>query len=150
MRSSVLIFMVFMFLFSCDKKDDCKAGAIAIMNFESDFGCLNTKYTLQLNLNDDIAIVKTKESYDNIVSGICHPEIDFSLYDLLIGILPLSNSNDTIEYYLSRTCPGVKLNLSVKLIQLSDNKPSTIVYHAIIPKLRDYESLNILLTYLYK
>jgi hypothetical protein len=150
MKSVYIVSLFLVCLFSCDKKDDCKAGAIAIKNFETDYGCKNTKYSLQINLNDDITVVRSKESYDSVVSGNCHPDIDFSLYDLVIGILPLSNSNDTITYYLSRTCPGLKLDLSIKLIQLSDNKPSTIVYHAIIPKLQDSEYLNIQLTYLYK
>jgi len=101
-------------------------------------------------LNDDVAIISTKESYDNVVSGNCHPDIDFSLYDLVIGKLSISNTNDTIKYELRRTCPGSKLTLAVDLIQLAVTQPSTIVYHSIIPKLGNEETLNIQLTYLYK
>jgi len=85
-----------------------------------------------------------------VVTGNCHPDIDFSLYDLVIGKLSISNTNDTIKYELRRTCPGSKLTLAVDLIQLAVTQPSTIVYHSIIPKLGNEETLNIQLTYLYK
>lgn len=150
MKSVFVISLLLVCIFSCSKKDDCKEEQISIKNFESDYGCRNTKYTLQLNLHDDITVVRSKESYDSLVSGNCHPDIDFSLYDLVIGILTISNSNDTILYDLHRTCPGAELTLTIDLIQLAVTQPSTIVYHALIPKLGDEESLNILLTYLYK
>jgi hypothetical protein len=150
MKSAIAVSVFLIFILSCSKKDDCKEEVISIKNLERDYGCQNTKYTLQMNLNDDVAIISTKESYDNVVSGNCHPDIDFSLYDLVIGKLSISNTNDTIKYELRRTCPGSKLTLAVDLIQLAVTQPSTIVYHSIIPKLGNEETLNIQLTYLYK
>jgi hypothetical protein len=150
MKTTVIISLMLVCLLSCSKKDDCKEEKISFRNFDRDYGCKNTKNTLQLNLNDDITILRSKESYDNVVSGSCHPDIDFSLYDLVIGKLMVSNVNDTIRYDLQRTCPGSKLELLIDLVQLDVAQPSTIVYHAIIPKMGDEETLNIHLTYLYK
>ena len=146
MKNTFIISAFLVCILSYCKKDTCNEEVMTTKHFESDYGCTNTKFTLQIDLNNDATIIRSKESYDSKVSGPCHPEIDFSLYDLVIGKQSTSNSNDTILYDYRRTCPDKKMTLSVDLIQSETAQPSTVVYHAIIPKLGDQESLNIKLT----
>jgi hypothetical protein len=146
MKSAISISLFLICILSCSKKDDCTEAVMTTRHFESDYGCVNTKFTLQIDLNNDAIIIRSKETYDSKVTGTCHPEIDFSLYDLVIGKQSTSNFNDTIIYDYRRTCPDKKLTLVVDLVQSDATMPSTVVYHAIIPKLGDKESLNIKLT----
>ena len=122
---------------------DCDDTSIITKHFENDFGCENTKHDLVVDLINDYTIIRSKESYDNQVSGTCHPDINFSLFDLVIGKQSSGNWNDTIIYNLTRTCPEDELILTVDIIQSAATIPDNVVYHAIIPKLGDEEAINV-------
>jgi hypothetical protein len=142
MKYSIVIFALILGLSSC-KKNDCKDELRSIKHFESEFGCQDTKHTLAIVLNNDYTIIRSKDSYDSQVSGTCHPEINFSLYDLVIGKQSSGNWNDTIIYDLRKACPENELTLTVDIIQSAMTLPDNVVYHALIPKLGDEETLNI-------
>jgi len=146
MKYKILFSAFLICLLSCNKKDDCKEQPIALKHFESDYGCADTRHTLSVNLNNNATIIRSKEAYDSQVSGSCHPEIDFALFDLVIGRQSSGNNNASITYDLRRTCPDKELTLTVDLIQGMATVPDNVVYHALIPKLGDEESLNIKIT----
>ena len=143
MKNTILLSTLLICIMSCTKKDDCKEEIISIKNFETDYGCVNTRFNLNVNLNNECTVIRSKEDYDNQVSGTCHPEIDFSKYDLVIGKQSTGNFNDTVLFDLRRICPDKELTLTIDVIQLDITQPSTIVYHTLIPKLVDNETLNI-------
>lgn len=62
---------------------------------------------------------------------------------LLIGKQSSGNENDTIKYDLRRVCPDHKLMLTIDIIQSVATRPDNVVYHALIPKLGDEETLNV-------
>jgi len=130
---------------SCSKKDDCTDEILSIKNFETEYGCENTRFSLVVNLNNECTVIRSKEAYDSQVSGPCHPEIDFSLYDLVIGKQSTGNYNDTVIFDLRKTCPEKQLRLIIDVLQTDLTLPSTVVYHALIPKLADNENLNIVI-----
>jgi hypothetical protein len=143
MKKSVFVSAFLICILSCCKKDNCKEELVTIKHFETEYGCANTRFSLQIDLNNECTIIRSKETYDSKVTGSCHPEIDFSLYDLIIGKQSTGNFNDTILYDLRRTCPEKALTLTVDVIQSDLTQPSTVTYHALIPKLGDEENLNI-------
>ncbi|MCX6255737.1 MAG: hypothetical protein NTV31_14870 [Bacteroidia bacterium] len=143
MKKIILISAFMICTLSCSKKDDCNEELMTVKNFETEYGCENTRFVLQIDLNNDCTIIRSKETYDTKVTGTCHPEIDFSLYDLVIGKQSTGNFNDTILYDLRKTCPEKELTLTIDVIQSDITQPSTVAYHALIPKLGDEESLNI-------
>lgn len=143
MKKTTLIFIVIVSTLSFCKKDECKDSQIATKHFETDYGCQNTKHSLIIDLTNTAAIIRSKEDYDAKVSGGCHPEIDFSINDLVIGKQESGNFNDTILYDLKRTCPDKELTLTVDIIQSALTAPDNVVYHAIIPKLGDEETLDL-------
>jgi len=145
MKKTILLSALLICIMSCTKKDDCKEDIINIKNFETDYGCVNTRFGLNVNLNNECTVIRSKEDYDNQVSGDCHPDIDFSQYDLVIGKQSTGNFNDTVLFDFRRTCPDKKLTLTIDVIQLDITQPSTIVYHTLIPKLGDEEALNIVI-----
>lgn len=145
MKNIIFFSALLICILSCSKKNDCREEVMSVKNFETDFGCTNTRFSLIVNLTNECTIIRSKESYDSQVSGTCHPEIDFSLYDLVIGKQSTGNFNDTVLFDLRKTCPDKELTLTIDVIQLDITQPSTIVYHALIPKLGDEESLKILI-----
>lgn len=145
MKNTILLSAFLICIMSCTKKEDCKDEILNIKNFETDYGCVNTRFSLIVNLNNECTVIRSREAYDSQVSGACHPEIDFSQYDLVIGKQSTGNFNDTVLFDLRRTCPDKELTLTIDVIQLAITQPSTIVYHTLIPKLGDGETLNIVI-----
>ena len=143
MKKIIINTLILIFVLSSCKKDNCNETPIATKHFESEYGCVNTKRTLLIDLSNDCTIIRSKTDYDSKVSGSCHPEIDFTLYDLVIGKQASGNENDTIKYDLRRTCPKNELTLTVDIIQSAATKPDNVVYHALIPKLGDEEGLKV-------
>lgn len=143
MKYSLLFVAILFCLLSCSKKDDCKEQTLTLKHLEDEYGCPDTRHSLIVNLTNNCILIRSKESYDSQVSGTCHPEINFTLYDLVIGKQATANSVDTIIYDLKRTCPKSELTLSVQIIQGLETVPDNVVYHALIPKPGDEESLNI-------
>ncbi len=141
--SLIFTFILFSILTSC-KKNDCNEKILTAEHFESEYGCTNTKHSLAINLQDNAKIIRSKEAYDIEVSGPCHPDIDFSKYDLVIGKQSSGNENDTILYDYRSACPDNEPTLTVDIIQSDATKPDNVVYHAIIPKLGDKETLHII------
>jgi len=145
MKNSFYIIAFLLCILSCSKKDNCKEELLTIKHFETENGCINTRFSLQIDLNNECTIIRSKDTYDSKVTGICHPSIDFTIYDLVIGKQSTGNFNDTILYDLSRTCPEKSLTLTVDVIQSDLTQPSTVTYHALIPKLSDEENLNVII-----
>jgi hypothetical protein len=135
-------FTIFFSLYAC-KKNDCKEEQLTATTLESDYGCNATKHNLKISLTDDVAFVRTKTDYDAKVSGACHPQIDFTKFDLIIGKQGLDSKNDTILYSYKRTCPANDLALTFDLVQSTVATHDTIVYHAIVPKISSGENLNV-------
>lgn len=139
MKNIILIFTWLFVSISCDQNNDCEDMQVTIHHFD----CMNTKYTLKIDIQNDYTIIRSKETYDSKVTGDCHPTIDFSRYDLVIGRQSSGNENDTIKYDLRKTCPGNELTMTVDIIQSAATRPDNVVYHALIPKLGDEEAIKI-------
>ena len=139
MKNIILILTLLFGSVACNQIKDCEEIQLTTHHFD----CVNTKYSLNINIQNDYTIIRSKESYDSKVTGDCHPTIDFSLYDLVIGRQSSGNENDTIKYDLRRTCPDNELTLTVDIIQSDATRPDNIVYHALIPKLGDEETIKV-------
>jgi hypothetical protein len=146
MKYFALIITLLLSILSGCKKDDCKETLLPLKNFENEFGCINTKYTLLIDLTNNCTIIRSKADYDLKVTGNCHPTIDFSIFDLIIGRQSSGNENDTIKYDLRRICPSQELTLTVDIFQTDATRPDNVTYHALIPKLGDEETINVKIT----
>lgn len=143
MKKIILSVIILITGLACTKKNTCEEELYAFKNLETEYGCLLTKRNLNIDLTDSCTIIRSKEDYDSKVTGACHPDIDFSLYDLVIGKKTSSNQNDTILYDLRKTCPDKLLTLTVEIVQSGLTQPDNVTYHALIPKLGEKESLRI-------
>jgi hypothetical protein len=144
MKYSPIFTIILLSILTSCSKNDCNEKILFAKYLESDYECVNTKYSLVIDLQDSAKIIRSKEAYDAEVSGPCHPDIDFSKYDLVIGEQSSGNENDTIIYDYRLTCPNNELTLTVDIIQSVATRPDNVVYHAIIPKLGDEEIFHII------
>jgi len=126
-----------MFLSSCNEKENCQDILLTVEHLE----CENSKYSINIDLNNSYTYIRSKEEYDTIVTGNCHPEVDFSNYDLIVGKQASANENNTIYYDLRRTCPDALLTLNIEIVQSELTRPDNVTYHALIPKLGDEETI---------
>jgi hypothetical protein len=137
MRAHIILMVVLMSPSSCFRKEDCQD---ILLNVEH-LGCENPKYSINIDLSNNYTYIRSKEEYDTLVTGSCHPEIDFSKYDLIIGKQTSANENDTIYYDLRKPCPEKKLTLNIEIVQSAVTRPDNVTYHALIPKLGDEETI---------
>ena len=133
MKYPVLIFsFLLLSMFSgCDK---CKEKTMSTKQFETEYGCPDTKHSLEVDLTDACVLISSKEEYDDQVTGNCHPNIDFTIYSLIIGKQSTSREVDTILYEYKTVCPDDELTLTVDIVQSAVIKADTVVYHTLIPK----------------
>jgi len=144
MKYSLIISIILLSILTSCKKNDCNEEILTTKHLENEYGCENTKYSLVILRQNSGKIIRSKAEYDTQVNGPCHPDIDFSKYDLVIGNQSSGNENDTILYDYRSTCPNKELTLTVDIIQSLLTRPDNVVYHALIPKLGDEETLLII------
>ena len=137
MSAKVLILTALGFLTSCTNKENCEDILLSVEHL----ACENSKYSINIDLSNNYAYIRSEEEYDLLVTGTCHPEIDFSNYDLIIGKQASGNENDTIYYDLRRTCPENRLTLNIEIVQSDLTRHDNVTYHAVIPKLGDEETI---------
>ncbi len=123
--------------------DVCTDNELFTKSLEEEYGCVNTKYQIQIDLVDDFAIIHSQAAYNDLVTGICQPEIDFNTYDLVIGKKGLTSGNDTITYQLIENCNTNNLELKVSFHQNITTEAPNLTYHALIAKLGDEQNLNV-------
>jgi hypothetical protein len=84
-----------------------------------------------------------------MIDGTCKPTVDFGKYDLVIGKKSTPSQVDTIYYEYKRDCPDQDLVLSVEMILVPGTAVDNVVFHSLIPKLGDEETLllNVITTY---
>ena len=134
MRFLTIISLVF--LISCNTNDDpgCFVSDLDFTNLEAAYSCENTKNLVQIDLQDTFTLIQSQSEYDAQVSGPCTPQIDFSLYTLIIGKQGLANGNTSISYNYINDC-AVDLNtLTVTFNQNATAEAPNLTYHILSPK----------------
>ncbi|GGG34806.1 hypothetical protein [Hymenobacter glacieicola] len=126
-----------------DDLDTCPAVEYAVKSLESEYGCADTRRQLGVNLSETHTIIRSQAEFDQQVSGPCHPQIDFTKYDLVIGKKGLANGNAGIKYSLLRECSGAQLVLRVVFNQGLTTEAPNLTYHALVPKLAAGQELKV-------
>lgn len=140
----LLATLIFTILFYSCGNDDCLSpNGITPTNLEVEYGCVDTKYQMDIQLNDDYTIIRSQQSFDNLVTGSCTPQIDFAIYDLLIGKKGLPSGNASINYSFFKHPCDAQPYLQVEFIQNATTVAPNITYHALLPKLAPNETVNV-------
>ena len=141
----LLLSFILIGIVSCSSDDDssCSDSIIETTSLENEYGCINTKYQMNIELSDDYMIIRNQSEFSEFVTGSCQPDIDFSNYDLIIGKKGLSNGNNSINYELIENCENGNQNLTVTFNQNETTEAPNLTYHALIPKLKDGQDLSV-------
>ena len=83
--SVLTLLFVVLLLASCEKDEACKAYPLAVTSLEAQYGCSDTRRSLDIELVENYTIIRSQAAFDSQVSGNCKPQIDFTSYDLVIG-----------------------------------------------------------------
>lgn len=154
MKKITFICMLSILFFSCNKESDsneeaakkndeapCEVTTSVPASLETEYGCTNTKYQMNISLNNTFQVIKTQSQFNSLVTGACMPNIDFTRYDLIIGKKGLLNGNRNINYSLVRDCPNNKTTLNVSIQNDLNATAPNITYHALVPKLNPNEQV---------
>ncbi|MCL4640364.1 MULTISPECIES: hypothetical protein [Olivibacter] len=138
MKRGIILISFFLSIFACDKEDREDKECMLLMyvplpSLEEVYGCTDTRYALHIDLKETHELIRTKHTYDEKVTGSCHPAIDFEKYDLLIGRKGLKSGNHSITYELKKSCTGEE-RLVVTFHQDISAVAATVTYHVLLPK----------------
>ena len=137
-------FFILTLILSCNNDDTCGyPNWVTPNNLENEYGCVDTKYQMDIELNDDYIIIRSQQSFDELITGDCSPQINFLIYDLLIGKKELTTGNASINYYLMKHPCNGQFYLEVNFYGNQTTEASNLTYHALIPKLNNNEIINI-------
>jgi hypothetical protein len=133
-------FLTFILLFtfiSCNTSDDpgCFVSDVDFTNLEGAYSCENTKNLVEIDLQDTFTLINSQAEFDAQISGPCMPQIDFTLYTLIVGKKGLANGNTSISYDYSNDCAADINTLTVTFNQNATAEAPNLTYHILSPKI---------------
>jgi len=138
----LIISILFQGILSCNNDNNCPDIVLNTTSLEREFGCVNTKYQMDIDLSDSHMIIRNQLDFTEYVSGTCQPTIDFTIYDLVIGKKGLTSGNESIAYALIENCETGKLNLTVTFFQNITAVAPNLTYHLLMPKIGNQQELS--------
>lgn len=141
----MLVCVPFLFSTQCDEDDSyCPDETLETESLETLYDCENTKYQMDIELSDDYIVLEDQETFNNLVTGSCMPEIEFTTYNLLIGKQGLTSGNTSIQYALSRNiCTSNQWELTVQFNQNATAEAPNLTYHALIPNTINSDDIGV-------
>lgn len=140
----VIVGLFFSFiLLGCSADDECGPVIIATTSLETQYGCLSTAATVDIDLDNTYTIIRNQTDYDTLVSGSCDVAIDFTIFDLLIGKQQLTSGFNEIYYGMIRNCDNGRLYLEVFIELNAAAVAPNVTYHVLVPKLGDTEDIEV-------
>ena len=149
MKQLLLLFILSIIAIACKKTAQvtleipCQEGGVSLGSLEGQYGCVNTKYGLQLNASDSVKIIRSQQEFEANVTGSCIPAIDFNTFTLIMGTKQLLNDNIAIEYNAVRDCDAGKINLEVYITNNLGLAAPSVTWHTLLPKLADGERVDV-------
>jgi hypothetical protein len=145
MKKIIFCSFVSIAFLACDKKSElpCDVVTSTPTSLETVYGCTNTKYQMNIALNNTFKVIESQAEYNSLVTGSCTPNIDFNTYSLIIGKKGITTGLRNINYTLLKDCPNNKSVLNVTLqTDLTLSAPN-VTYHALVPKLSVGEQVEV-------
>ena len=144
--SIILLSSLFLLLTNCKDDEECTDIELAFTSLEAAYGCTNTPFQMNIDLEEDFTIISTQETFDTLITGSCTPEIDFDTYDLIIGKKALGNGVASISYEMIQDCEDESIALTVTVVTDDTEIAPNITYHVLVNKLEFDETVNVEVT----
>ncbi|RSK47045.1 hypothetical protein [Hymenobacter rigui] len=121
----------------------CTDTPVTVTSLEKEYGCTDTRRQLTTNLNQTYTIIRNQADFDRLVTGNCHPQIDFTKYDLVIGKQVTTSGSSSFQYMYQRQCLAESMKLHVTVIPGMTTDTGNLTYHALVPKLAPQETVQV-------
>ena len=135
-RLQILSLVIFIGLsFGCSDEDCCVNTDISSLTKNmADLGCMDAPTSMMINANEAYLIITNREDYDTFVEGTCHPDIDFSQYQLIIGYFISKKKVLTFDYKYYMSCENnfYKLSVSPAYATGEENSENTMYFYQIL------------------
>lgn len=145
----VCVLIILSSLQSCKSDDEICTKDItdSTKTIEELYNCNTTFETLSLiSKEESYTIITTKSEYDSKVEGDCHPEIDFTTYNLLIGYLGNAKKVSSLKNTLYRACEPNTYTLEVDIESKDEETENPLfTYHLLVPKNEQIDDLSVVL-----
>ncbi|TGE08289.1 hypothetical protein [Hymenobacter fodinae] len=125
------------------ENEPCADATLPTTSLEKEYGCTDSRRQLSIGLDQTYTIIRNQADFDKLVTGSCHPQIDFTKYDLVIGNKGTASGSSSIAYTYARECETGQLKLRVKFTQGMTNDAPILTYHALVPKLAPQETVQV-------
>ena len=144
MQNITLISIIFLLTVSCKKQtnEKCNSGPISYKSLNSEYGCMPTVNEINIT-GAKFIIIKNQTEYNNTVTGVCQPDIDFNKYDLVIGVKQFPNGIGVITYEVSRNCQNNTIVINGFVPNVGTDDAPKIIYSCLLPKLQANESIEV-------
>lgn len=123
------------------ENEPCADTTIPTTSLEREYGCTYTTRQLSTTLSQTYTVIRNQADFDRLVTGSCHPQIDFTKYDLIIGNKGTTSGSSTFTYTYQRDCETGQLHLLVVCQLGLTNDALILTYHALVPKLAPQETV---------
>ncbi len=142
----ILSILITILLISCSTNDDsgCFVSDIDYTNLEAAYSCENTKYLVDIDLQDTFVLINSQAEFDAQITGTCMPQIDFETYTLIIGKQGLANGNTSISYDYINDCEIDTNTLTVTFTQNATTEAPNITYHILSPKIAESTTVEVI------
>ena len=78
-----LLIIIIIFTYACTE-ENCNTARETVLCLE-DLGCFNAPYNVSVETLKEFELIRNQEDFDRMVFSNCEFQIDWSLYDLVIG-----------------------------------------------------------------
>jgi hypothetical protein len=144
MKNLILIFSILLLTVSCKKQstNTCDPGLVPYKSLYSEYGC--SLFVDDTNINyATFVIIKNQTDFDNTIIRNCSPNIDFDIYDLVIGRKQFASGIDSIDYAIFKNCENNRIDINATVTRLDSDDAPEIVYSCLLPKLQLNEAVNV-------
>jgi hypothetical protein len=125
----------------CPTNTDITSSTMDITNF-----CDNAILNMQLITTDQFSIIRNEEEYDANIEGTCHPNLDFTQVQLIIGHFYSQKiiSRFNFKLYLSSEPNYYKLGITPEYaISGLNDEPVAYYYQILVPQKEKIEFLKV-------
>lgn len=141
------VLIILISLQSCKSDDEICTKDItdSTKTIEELYNCNTTFETLSLiSKEDPYIIITNKGEYDSKVEGDCHPEIDFTIYNLLIGYSGNAKKVTSLKNTLYRACEPNTYTLEVDIEAKDEEAENPLfTYHLLVLKSEQIDNLSV-------
>ncbi len=145
------IILIALLITACSKEECCVSTDItsSTMSIVQLGNCEDAIFNMQFSFNEQYLIITNQSDYDDKVLGSCHPDLDFTQNNLVIGKVYSQKKILALNYKFYRSCEPNYYKLSIIPEHEGTGISDELIdyyYHFVIPKSEKIDFLKIVIS----